>query len=467
MCRNTRWIYNRFIRRSLLVDCGHCPTCLQKKAVHRVNRIRNTYADGQLVLFCTLTYRNECVPYVWRKDFENQLNMIRVHRDSSVRYIRAGRGKSYKQRLRFVYKRVVLDKFWMYGQYTDDSLPLRDLKNYPKRVGVSFYPDLQDFYKRLRQNLKRHYNCDINFKTFSCSEYGGKTQRPHFHLLIFIPSQYREVFISAIDESWPFNDKCKCPLYIEEARDAATYVSSYVNCSSSLPKILQTDAFRQKHSYSKGFGLALVSFSLAQIRQKIVTGDLCYYSRITRDGESVVSSFPIPEYVINRYFPKFKGFSRLDIDSLLLVIRDPSNISRFREELDYSIDDELRIFVSLNNAYQRYHDLTGLSRFDYAIDFRRVWEIHSSVVLHGVFDTVTDVFEWYSFYDNINDYVNGIVHAPTLDALSELQIENYCVNPNDMRHRVVLQNRLEPLYYKLCKQKNVTNLSMSQLGFEV
>ena len=474
MCRNTHWIYNKFIRRSILVDCGKCPTCLQKKAVHRVNRIRNNYADGQLVVFVTLTYRNECVPYVFRKDFQNGLPYIKVHRNSSCRYNRVGRGSSYRQALSFCYRRVVLDEFYfreyfeqLDSDYVDYLSDLRDLKDYPGRIGVCYYPDLQDFYKRLRQNLKRHYNYDGIFTTYNCSEYGGKTQRPHFHLLLFIDPKDWEIFRSAIDESWPFNDKRRCPLYIDVARDAASYVSSYVNCSSSLSKVLQTPCFRQKHSYSKGFGLALVSFSLAQIRSKIVSGDLSYYSRKVVDGKSIVSSFPIPEYVINRYYPKFKGYSRIAPDTLFKYIYKPETISELRLSLDYSPDDERSIFVALTNAFSRWQSETGLSRYDYALEYCRVWSIHSSTVLRGSFDLVRDVFDWYSYYDNASDYVSGLVRSWSLDGLAMLERSNYQINPNDCKHRVMLQNRLEPLFNKLCKQKNVTNVCMAESGLEV
>lgn len=473
MCRNTHWIYNRFIRRSILVDCGKCPTCLQKKAVHRVNRIRNNYADGQLVVFVTLTYRNECVPYVFRKDFQNRLPSIRVHRNSKCRYNRVGRGSSYAQSLCVSYDHIVLEEFYFreYFEQLDSNCvdylsDLKDLKDYPGRIGVCYYPDLQDFYKRLRQNLNRHYNYDGSFTTYNCSEYGGKSQRPHFHLLLFIEAKAWEIFRSAIDESWPFNDKRRCPLYIEIAKDAASYVSSYVNCSASLSKILQTPCFKQKHSYSKGFGLALVSFSLAQIRQKIVSGDLSYYSRKVVDGKSLVSSFPIPEYVINRYYPKFKGYSRIAPDTLFKYICFPETISELRLTLDYSPDDERSIFIALTNAFSRWQSETGLSKFDYALEYCRVWVIHNSTVLRGTFDLVRDIFDWYGYYDNASDYVNGLVRSLSLDGLP-LQRYNYQINPNDCKHRVMLQNRLEPLYHKLCKQKMVTNACMAASGLDV
>ena len=64
MCTNCRYIKNKY-GTSILVKCGHCPACLQEKAINRANRIRNTYNNDDFVpLFVTLTYNNHSVPYV-------------------------------------------------------------------------------------------------------------------------------------------------------------------------------------------------------------------------------------------------------------------------------------------------------------------------------------------------------------------------------------------------------------------
>ncbi|QCS36671.1 replication initiator protein [Capybara microvirus Cap3_SP_588] len=45
------------------------------------------------------------------------------------------------------------------------------------------YKDVQDFFKRLRSKLD--YNDNGNVRHFTCSEYGGITQRPHYHSILF------------------------------------------------------------------------------------------------------------------------------------------------------------------------------------------------------------------------------------------------------------------------------------------
>lgn len=470
MCTSSHWIYNKYIKKTILVDCGKCPTCLQKKAASRSARIRNSIKDGEVALFVTLTYQNKFVPYVFRKHIDCKYNELNIYRDYSGRYVRYGKGSDYSQS--FVSKRDfrVIDSLWMHDCYPDDIGELKDLKHYKGRIGVCYYPDVQNFLKRLRQNLLRHFNYGSGFSYFVCSEYGGNTQRPHFHLLLFIPSSMVETFKFAIDQSWPFNDKVRCPLYIDVARDAASYVSSYVNCGSDLSPLLSKNAFRQKHSYSKTFGMGLECFSLSQIREKINSGDLRYYSVGVDGGKSSLVSFPIPKYVINRYFPYFKGFSRLDACKVYDYIQRPERLFELSAELDYSPDDLYEIFVRLNNSFDRYRNICGASRIDYALDYVRCWSIHSSVCLRDSLSEVDDVFDWFTFYENIPDYKTSLVRSLSLDELCiklSLDKDNFQSDPNLTKHRLKLRAQLEPLYYKLCKQKNVTNIALSESGFEL
>lgn len=56
--------------------------------------------------------------------------------------------------------------------------------------------DIQDFMKRLRINTFRNTGKKPKIKYYCAGEYGGKTQRPHYHLLMF-NADYKE-----IEESW-------------------------------------------------------------------------------------------------------------------------------------------------------------------------------------------------------------------------------------------------------------------------
>ena len=91
MCDYAKYVYNKYIRKSLLVECGKCPACLQRKANARAMRIRN-HNDGRLCLFLTCTYDNRFVPYVNVDDLfvsgDLRDREIKLYRDYIVRFYR-------------------------------------------------------------------------------------------------------------------------------------------------------------------------------------------------------------------------------------------------------------------------------------------------------------------------------------------------------------------------------------------
>ena len=114
----------------------------------------------------------------------------------------------------------------------DNLLMLNGTEN---SVGVCFYKDLQNFFKRLRINLSRRFQYEGDFSFYACSEYGETSGRPHFHVLLFIPSFQEALFRTACVESWPYADWSKLRRGIEVAKDMSNYCASYVNRSSDFP----------------------------------------------------------------------------------------------------------------------------------------------------------------------------------------------------------------------------------------
>lgn len=56
--------------------------------------------------------------------------------------------------------------------------------------------DLQKFFKRLRKYQEIEDNAKSNIKYYACGEYGTRTDRPHYHGIIFGASE------SSIERSW-------------------------------------------------------------------------------------------------------------------------------------------------------------------------------------------------------------------------------------------------------------------------
>lgn len=107
--------------RSMLVPCGKCPECLKTRQNDYLVRIYEELKQVSKSCFVTLTYRPDKVPYIMKD------------------------GKKYL----VVWKR-----------------------------------DVQNWLKRFRTNYERKTG-KTGIRFFLCSEYGPKTNRPHYHAIFF------------------------------------------------------------------------------------------------------------------------------------------------------------------------------------------------------------------------------------------------------------------------------------------
>lgn len=467
MCTHTRSIRNKYTGKSVRVACGKCESCLQEKALSRANRIRLNSSYGKVALFVTLTYDNDYLPYVRRSELCD--TTVMVYRRKSVR--------KYRDKVKVDSSSYIVDQVFvsdlpdLFGvlspvKFGDDDC-----------IGVCYYPDFKNFVKRLRINLKRHFNYDKIISYYGCSEYGSVSKRPHFHALIFVDKDDVEVLRSAIVESWPFADKCRTENFIEVAKDASSYVASYVNSPHSVTSLYSSLPFRQKHSFSKGFGCNGSVFSLRSVVEKIQRGDLQYRVQTFKDGVPCVSSVPVPQYVINRYFPKFKGYSLLSdskIRELLLRTKELAyEVSQLDSRFVWSKDDEYHFYRRLISIRKVFCAVFNWDFDRFAIYYPRLytscWSQYKSLLLKNSYDMVLRDADWSYFYENNNDLVFGIVRNPYLiDFFDNIGVlDKLQLNPNKRDDIVNKTLNLQDIYFKMDKSKRVVNRAMSDIGYNV
>lgn len=508
MCTQQREIVNRYTGKTLYVKCGKCPACLQEKALHRVARIKATETPDTEVWMLTLTYSNDCVPYVFRQDAydytHGKRKYLYIYRDSKYRRVRVD--YSYD----FEYRKV--EEVGECPPYKLDCLDFvrqsdfhgcKDLRKKKGCIGVCYYPDLQQFLQRLRINLKRVYKFYEEFKTFNCSEYGTKSLRPHFHLLLFIPKGTGEVFRSAIIKSWPYGDISNYPKRFERTFRASSYVASYVNSGSDFPAFLK-DYFKPKHSYSKGFALGSPMFQLPKILELYHRGSLSYTMLKNENvGVPRVTNVLMPSYVIRRYFPKFKGYSGFapvalpyiihgllkgDTDEVRQRLIDSQNMG-FRP-VHFTFDDDLygvynvlnglaksckrsdfkMSSVRLQNAYQRFleccpEEYKDYSMLDYAILHTKVWSLHASTLIKlWMEDSSIPLVEK---YDNIESAVSlhESFHRPLPVGIYRYSIQE--TDPNRFPSVVRRTRMFEQGFHDNIKHRKVTNAVLMQLQVEM
>ena len=502
MCTNQRLIHNRYTGRSLYVKCGSCPACQQEKANKRASRIRSNRTPDKMAWFVHLTYLNECVPYIKLNDLLSRPDRIPVYRDYDRRWSRVNDSKKSRRYLLCYHRQKSpvdyldltddhgvnqLDKF----EDIDLTKNLQSLKNtYHRRptslpmdgkIGICYYPDVQNFIKKLKENIFRNYGLPRDsFSFYSTSEYGEDGLRPHFHLLIFCDKAVKDKFRSAILKSWSYAFRNITDRRLEIAIDAAKYCSSYVNKPADFPSVLSSPAFKTKHSYSQGFGMALPAFQFDKVMEKVRNGDLRYTRTIYINGSPVQCDVPYPSYVITRYFPKYKGFSRIadseihrigqfsyfnprgkyasfDVDTLsgsrnalfyglcTLVFRD-------HQELNYTTDDVDKIVTSIwNHAYK-----LNMSVRDYLYAWTAAHRAYKSTLYRSLLDS-SDIFHQWQCYDNIEDYYSGDISNESFDKLMFVMPKdyNYESNVNNFYDNVAMTELLNQQFEKYVKTRRL------------
>lgn len=453
----------------ILTNCGRCDACKQQKANRVRQRIRNSVYSNEIALFITLTYDNDSIPYVLKNEISNHEGELKIYRNVTYRYF-----KNRTIRRDFSCGTHSIGTFAMVDEDTGEilSLPLSFYENVydtrsgtfdKERMGVCFYKDIQDFYKRLRINLTRTYGDSApEFQFFACSEYGSERKRPHFHSLLIFDKQYFDIFRQAVTQAWPYSDKDR--ICIEIARDAASYVASYVNCDSLLPEVF-TRVFKTKHSFSKFFGLHLDDFRLPALLKKVNRGTLTYRRACNLNGVPAVYDVPVPKYVVSRYFPKIRGIGSLSPDEVRNFLCAPAeSLARCSNDVFRTYDDTERhaFLCRIQNAFRKVNQEIGnISWLDYSFLYEKIWNCYESTKYKLQFASTFGPVDTWQLYDNINDYFIGNVRSLSLDSLRRSDVK-YEIDPNKFTVNRRMTAYYKDLYARKVKQKRVTNFVMTR-----
>lgn len=463
MCTNCRWIENPYTHKMVFVRCGKCDACKQEKANVRKRKIDNHFASGQVALFVTLTYDDRFLPYLKKSEITLH-GTNSIYRDFYPRnYTKDGITKLIVKPSKLQTKSLIHDELYSFGITKADIQALRPVKSDKDKVGVIYYEDIKNFHKRLRQILVRDFQFMAGYSAFNVAEYGPTTFRPHFHLLIFINPSDVETFKSAVVKAWPYADSIRTSDNISVAENANGYVSSYVNCGTDLPKILQTPPFRQKHSHSRHFGLSPHDFSLPAIIDKAEKKEMSYSIKVVENGTPTTTPIQLPAYVVNRYFPVFKRYTALPackihrfIELCSPYVSEPKEreaLSICYKDLLLRNDEWLPLRKRLYNSYCKCREILGsLTLFEYATLHIKVWNAMRSYTYKHQFDNVF-IEDMSQLYDNVQDVVDGYVSSPTLLPFLDT---SKVYDANNFKHRKEITERYHIMFERKQKQKKVT-----------
>lgn len=263
-CQHPRTVVNKYTHESVVVSCGHCPSCILRRSAVQTNLLTTYSAQFRYIYFVTLTYAPRflptlevsvvetctddiadvsCVPNIDDLDAGDPNTYLfgfrSIPRSSSVKVKNSTVERTFKDpEVRFSYPMKPKELLSILGKINH---------NVPNRIPYVCNRDLDLFLKRLRS-----YYPDEKLRYYAVSEYGPTSFRPHWHLLLFSNSdRFSQTVCENVSKAWSYG-RCDASL---SRGFAAPYVASYVNSFVALPDFYtqMPKVVRPKSFHSIGF----------------------------------------------------------------------------------------------------------------------------------------------------------------------------------------------------------------------
>ncbi|MEM2002614.1 MAG: hypothetical protein QXT77_08225 [Candidatus Methanomethylicaceae archaeon] len=151
--------------------------------------------------------------------------------------------------------------------------------------------DLQLFFKRLRKYHDKKFPDAKPIKYYAVGEYGSKTFRPHYHIIMF-----NCLDVVCIEKAWRINDKPIGDLHVGNVEAASIgYTLKYISKEKKIPMHKNDDRFPEFSLMSKGLGANYIN----AYTKKWHYGDFHHRMYVmTSDGKKV----SMPRYYKERIY---------------------------------------------------------------------------------------------------------------------------------------------------------------------
>lgn len=288
-CSNPQMVTNKYTGELVQVPCGSCPSCKVKKITKWVLPIIRESQSYKYVFFFTLTYSDNFLPKV---------NVLNYEVD-----------EKYKSQFQHA-----IECSEQYVRFCNGNVP------------VCKTTDMQNFIKRLRENIFRRFGYRNAIRYFVSSDYGSTTFRPHWHGLLFTNvASIADNLASLFTESWSVYDKVHATskpigiIDLQRAYAAAQYVASYITISDHRPSILDYREFATKSLKSSLPSIGSM-VRTAESPTEVITRGLTKVTTYNAKSYNWEQSCLQPS-LVRRLFPKLPSYMSLAREERLELYR--------------------------------------------------------------------------------------------------------------------------------------------------
>lgn len=189
--------------------------------------------------------------------------------------------------------------------------------------------DVQLFLKRLRFDISKKY-ADVKIKYYLAGEYGGRTQRPHYHAIMFnVPD------LDLIETAWQLGS-----INYGQVSDASVgYTLKYINKTKRIPAHRNDDRIPEFALMSKGLGASYLTPSIIQYHHADLLNRACL---TIADGKKV----SMPRYYKEKIYTELERkriahFQQIDMIARQLKLEEDqmyewnklqSDLQKFRKQ---------------------------------------------------------------------------------------------------------------------------------------
>lgn len=263
-CLHPIKVFNKYTNDVIYAPCGYCYSCLKNKSNRDTALAMNIASNFKYCYFVLLSYNDRFLPYFQIKEkivdpldsdrynfsFISINRNLRIHVPNGKDRIIEDSPFEFTHSMTFSeYKDIIVKSHGRYD-FSKKCVCYPRYEDCDDRIPYCNTSDCQKFLKRLRFHAKDKYDEKIYF--YGVSEYGPRTYRPHWHLLLFFNSdQLASAIQQLVSESWAYGHS-NCEL---SRGGSASYVASYVNSNVCLPSLyIQHKSIKARSLHSKGYG---------------------------------------------------------------------------------------------------------------------------------------------------------------------------------------------------------------------